>query len=88
MTTALPPIQPNPTVAPDVEPMDIAVEAVSLPDPARVEAYDPEAIAARYRLQPLRVFWRWIQILIPVVSLFLSRWWDQITGQTGALDTG
>ncbi len=81
MTTALPPVKPEPTMADFLDASEIPIKAVSLPDTPLIEAYNPEEITARYQKQPLRVFWRWIQILMPVISIFLNRWWDGITGQ-------
>lgn len=82
MTTALPPVKPEPTMADFLDASEIPVNAVSLPDTPLIEVYNPEEISAHYSRQPLQVFWRWIQILVPVISLFLSRWWDRVTGQT------
>lgn len=83
MKTVLPPVQSGSTFRDfPADPTDIPVNAVSLPDPPLAEIYSPEDIKVRYRQQPLRVFWRWIQILVPVISIFLNRWWDTVTGQT------
>ncbi|AFY59807.1 AarF/ABC1/UbiB kinase family protein [Synechococcus sp. PCC 6312] len=83
MKTALPPAHSGSTFRDfPADSTEIAVDAVSLPDTPLAEVYNPEEINARYRQQPLRVFWRWIQILVPVISIFLNRWWDGVTGQT------
>ncbi|MEB3272487.1 MAG: ABC1 kinase family protein [Prochlorothrix sp.] len=43
--------------------------------------YDPEAIAARYRNQPLQVWKRCFDIVSPLVSFGVGAWWDRRTGR-------
>ena len=42
--------------------------------------YDPDEIAARYRRQPFKVFFRTLNIFLPFVWFALRLWWDRVTG--------
>lgn len=60
-------------------PLPATAEAV---DPQAALRYNPEAINQRYRGRPLPVLNRWFQILWPLTTFMLGRWWERKVGQT------
>ncbi|NJM27125.1 MAG: AarF/ABC1/UbiB kinase family protein [Pseudanabaena sp. RU_4_16] len=48
----------------------------------QLDRYDAEAIAIHYQRQPLRVWWRFFSIFIPLFMLYLGMWWDRKTGRS------
>ncbi len=48
----------------------------------QLDRYDAEAIATHYQRLPLRVWWRFFGILIPLFLLYLGMWWDRKTGRS------
>ncbi|NET36159.1 MAG: AarF/ABC1/UbiB kinase family protein [Cyanothece sp. SIO1E1] len=68
-----------------------SAQADSAPEPTMTDTtdtavpkmlrYDPEAIAARYRPKPIRVFSRIVSILWPCVTFSFSLWLDRITNK-------
>jgi predicted unusual protein kinase regulating ubiquinone biosynthesis (AarF/ABC1/UbiB family) len=44
--------------------------------------YNPDKINAYYRYRPLRVFWRLLEIGIPLFWFFFRSWLDKITGNS------
>ncbi len=71
-------------------PTELVVDAGVHPRPVKQVTddtwlgYDPEAIAAYYSSQPLKVFARFLAILLPMISLALGLWFDSVTKRSKA----
>lgn len=47
-----------------------------------LDRYDVEAIARHYRRRPLRVWWRFFSIFMPMICFYIQFWWDTNTGNS------
>lgn len=77
--------QPNQAITVEMtgpEPSSLRPAAAIETDSPAVLHYNPEAINQRYRWRPLLIVSRWLQILWPLSTFMLGRWWERKVGQT------
>ncbi|ASC71699.1 putative unusual protein kinase [Halomicronema hongdechloris C2206] len=48
----------------------------------QLRVYDPDAIAAYYRRRPWQIVWRFLSILWPFATFYLTIWWDRRQGKS------
>ncbi len=69
----------EPEYVPELEQLKFA-RIIASELPTEELRYDARTIVEYYRQRPLQVGWRLVKILLPVVSFYLSLWWDKKTG--------